>query len=276
MENNEKVRFLEDKARELRRVILTMIHTAKSGHPGGSLSAADLVAALYFNEMNVDPANPKWEKRDRFILSKGHTCPVVYGALAMKGFFDFDTIYTLRKMGSILQGHPDMNKAPGIDMTTGSLGQGLSAGVGMAFGAKLNGSGSRVYVMLGDGEIQEGQIWEAAMLAAKCKLDNLVAIVDFNNLQNDGYCSDIMPMEPVTGKWEAFGWHTLEIDGHNMGQILQSFAQARRIMDKPTCIIARTVKGKGVSFMENICEWHGTPPNDEQYQHAMTEIGKGA
>lgn len=269
----DNIRFLEDKARELRKNIVTMIYEAQSGHPGGSLSIADIVTALYFNEMNIDPNNPRWEGRDRVILSKGHTCPVIYGILAMKGFYDLDVLHTLRKMGSILQGHPCMKKVPGLDMTTGSLGQGLSAGAGMAFGAKADGLGSRVFVLLGDGELQEGQVWEAAMVASKYKLDNLIAVVDANNLQVDGWCSDIMPVEPIDKKWEAFGWEVFRIDGHNMEEILKAFEDMKKVKDKPICIVASTVKGKGVSYMENVCEWHGMAPDEEQYKQAMAELG---
>lgn len=274
MDRNEKIRYLEQKAKELRRTILTMIYEAQSGHPGGSLSAADYVTALYYDELNIDPLNPKMPERDRVILSKGHSCPVLYSVLAMKGYYDFDVIHTLRKLGSILQGHPDMKKVPGIDMTTGSLGQGLSAGVGMALGLKADGLKSRVYVILGDGEIQEGQVWEAAMLAAKYKLDNIVAIVDFNNLQIDGTCEEVMPIEPIDKKWESFGWKVIKTDGHNMEQILDAYAKAREVRDQPVCIIAKTAKGKGVSFMENQCDWHGTAPDRTQYDEAMKELSE--
>lgn len=269
----DKVQYLEEKARELRKNIITMIHEANSGHPGGALSAADIMTVLYFDEMRLKPEEPKWKERDRLVLSKGHTCPVVYAALAMKGFYDFDVIHTLRKMGSILQGHPCMKKVPGLDMTTGSLGQGLSAGAGMAFGAKHDKLDSRVYVILGDGEIQEGQVWEAAMTAAKFKLDNLIAFVDANELQVDGRCSEVMPVEPIDRKWEAFGWEVLKIDGHSIPEILQALDAAKKVKGKPVCIIARTVKGKGVSYMEDACEWHGMAPNKEQYEIAMKELG---
>ena len=267
-----EIEFLNEKARELRCNIISMIHAAKSGHPGGSLSAADIMTVLYWNELRVKPQDPKWPERDRVILSKGHTCPVIYAALAMKGFFDMSVLQTLRKMGSILQGHPDMKKVPGLDMTSGSLGQGLSVGVGMAIGAKADRLDSRVYVILGDGEIQEGQIWEAAMSAAKYKLDNLVAIVDVNNLQVDGFCSDIMSIEPADQKWEAFGWETIRIDGHDIRQILDAFAKAKQVKGRPVCIIAETVKGKGVDYMENVCEWHGMSPNDEECQRALCQL----
>lgn len=274
MADKSRIPYLESKANELRKNIITMIHEAKSGHPGGALSITDVVTALYFDEMRIDPTNPKWPERDRLILSKGHTCPVVYAALAMRGYFEFDHIHTLRKLGSILQGHPDMKRTPGLDMTSGSLGQGLSAGVGMALGAKLDKLPSRVFVILGDGEVQEGQVWEAAMTAAKYKLDNLVAIVDCNNLQVDGFCSDIMPVEPLDKKWAAFGWEVIKIDGHDMEQVVAALARTKKVKGKPTCILAKTVKGKGVSYMENICEWHGIAPDVEQYNCAMHELEK--
>jgi len=269
------VEFLNETAREMRCSIISMIHAAKSGHPGGALSAADIMTALYWNELDVRPQEPGWPERDRVILSKGHTCPVIYAALAMKGFFDISVLQTLRKMGSILQGHPDMKKVPGLDMTSGSLGQGLSIGVGMAIGAKADRLKSRIYVILGDGEIQEGQIWEAAMSAAKYRLDNLVAVVDVNNLQVDGFCSDIMPVEPIDKKWEAFGWEVIKIDGHDMQQILDAFAKARTVSGRPAVILADTVKGKGVDYMENVCEWHGMAPNDEQCQDALCQLKGG-
>jgi len=271
----EKIRFLECKAQEMRCHIISMIHEAKSGHPGGALSATDLVTALYFDEIDVRSAEPKWGERDRVILSKGHTCPVIYAALAMKGFYDLSVLQTLRKMGSILQGHPDMKKVPGLDMTSGSLGQGLSIGVGMAIGAKADKLKSRVYIILGDGEIQEGQVWEAAMSAAKYQLDNLVAIVDVNNLQVDGFCHEIMPVEPLDRKWESFGWEVIKIDGHDMGQILAAFAKSRTVKGKPVAILASTIKGKGVHYMENVCEWHGMAPNDAQCDDALCQL-KGA
>ena len=269
----ERKKYLEEKAKELRRIIVTMIHESGSGHPGGALSVADIVAALYYDELKINPAEPKWKERDRVILSKGHTCPVIYAVLAMKGYYDFEIVHTLRKMGSILQGHPDMKKVPGLDMTSGSLGQGLSAGAGMAFGAKFDGLDSRVFVILGDGEIQEGQVWEAAMTAAKYKLNNLIAIVDANNLQVDGCCSEIMPVMPIDEKFEAFGWKVFNIDGHSMEEILQVFENMKEVKDKPICIVARTVKGKGVSYMENECDWHGLSPDESQYKIAMQELG---
>lgn len=263
---------LEQMARQIRRDIVNMVYEAGSGHPGGALSAVELVTALYFSEMNVDPKNPKWADRDRFILSKGHACPVWYAALARKGFFPVDQLATLRKLGSILQGHPDMNKTPGVDMTSGSLGQGLSVGFGMALGAKVTGRSFRVYVLLGDGELQEGSIWESAMAAAKYKLDNLVAIVDCNGLQVDGLCSDVMDVEPLYDKWRAFKWAVRKIDGHDLDQILEAHAWARKQMG-PTAILAQTVKGKGVSFMENAVHWHGLAPNEEELEKALAEIG---
>jgi transketolase len=268
-----KLQMLQDKARDLRMEAIKMIHTAKSGHPGGSLSIADVVTVLYFDEMRVDPQNPTWEDRDRFILSKGHTCPIWYAVLAEKGFFSKEELATLRKLGSMLQGHPDMKKVPGIDMTTGSLGNGLGIGAGMAKAAKINKKNYRVYVAVGDGEVQEGAIWEAAMSAAHYKLDNLTVIVDHNNLQVDGFVSDIMAIDPIDAKFKAFGFEVLNIDGHDIGQICEAFAKARQIKGKPTCIIAKTIKGKGVSYMENVCAWHGTAPNDEQFAIAMQELG---
>lgn len=274
---NKKVMYLEEKARELRTTILTMIHGAESGHPGGSLSAADYVTVLYYDEMNIDPTHPKMENRDRFILSKGHSCPVLYSVLAQKGYFDYDIIYTLRKFGSILQGHPDMNKVPGIDMTTGSLGQGLSIGVGMGIGLKRSGNNARVFVALGDGEINEGQIWEAAACAAKYKLDNLVAIVDYNGIQNDSFTKEIMPMDDIEAKWRAFGWEVITSDGHCIKELLKTFDYMKRFRhgEKPICIVANTVKGKGVSFMEHVPGWHGVAPNDAELAKALEEINGG-
>ena len=274
MEQN-KVSFLKEKAIELRQTILTMIHEAGSGHPGGSLSAADYVTVLYYDEMKHDPTKPRWEERDRFILSKGHSCPVLYSVLALNKYFDYEIIHTLRKMGSILQGHPDMNKVPGVDITTGSLGQGLSAGVGMAFGFKADKRNNRVFVALGDGEVNEGQVWEAATTAAKYKLDNLIAIVDHNGLQNDGFTKDIMPMEHMDDKWSAFGWKVLHVDGHSIEDLLRVFHEMKQYKGQPICIIAKTVKGKGVSFMENVAAWHGIAPNDEEYEIAMKEVTGG-
>ena len=269
---NTRLSLLEEKAGELRRRLITMIYKAQSGHPGGSLSASDIVCALYFDELRVDPENPRWKDRDRFVLSKGHCCPVHYSALAMRGFFPLEVLDTLREFGSILQGHPDMTKVPGLDMTSGSLGQGLSTGVGMALGLQYDKSDARVYVLVGDGETDEGQIWEAAATASKYRLDNLVAIIDANGLQNDGPCEVVMPKHSHADKWRAFGWHVLEIDGHSIPEILEALSAARDVMGKPVCIIARTVKGKYVSFMENVVGWHGRAPNDEEYRIAMEEL----
>lgn len=273
----ELVEALRAKAAELRKTILTMIHKAKSGHPGGALSMADIVTALYFHEMKVDPKNPKWEDRDRFILSKGHACPVVYAALALKGYFEYDVINTLRCEGSILQGHPDMKKCPGIDISTGSLGQGLSCGVGMAIGGKRDKKDYRVFVAVGDGEAQEGQIWEAAQTASKYGLDNLVVIIDDNGLQCDGCCDEIMPTLDLGQKFQAFGFEIVAIDGHDMPQILSAFdlINSRSNSGKPKCIIAKTHKGKGVSFMEDVAEWHGMAPNDEQFATAISDVERG-
>lgn len=270
--DEETIARLESKALDIRRDILRMIHAAQSGHPGGSLSATDIVTALYFHFMRVDPADQDWPDRDRFILSKGHACPVWYSALAEKGFFEREELLTLRQMNGRLQGHPDRLKTPGVDMTTGSLGQGLSAGVGMALGLRLQGRPARVYVMLGDGELNEGQVWEAVLVAAKYKLDNLLAFVDYNNLQLDGTCDEVMPIEPLVDKWQAFNWAVLETDGNHMRQVVETIQRALAIKGQPTVIIARTVKGKGVSYMENDCDWHGRPPDDEQFAQAMAEL----
>ena len=264
---------LEEMAKQVRRDIIDMIYTAKAGHPGGSLSATDILTALYFRMMRIDPKNPKWEDRDRFILSKGHACPVWYGTLANRGFFDRAHLKTLRKLNSILQGHADMKKTPGVDMTVGSLGQGFSAGVGMALAARYLKKDYHVWVMIGDGEMQEGAIWEAAMSGAKWKLDNLTAVLDKNGLQNDTFIEKVMPIEPVADKWRAFGWRVIEIDGHNMAQIVDTLELALTIKGVPTIVIAKTVKGKGVSFMENSPDWHGKAPNEEQYRQAMKELG---
>jgi len=266
------VEELEQMAATIRCDIIEMICTAAAGHPGGSLSATDVVTALYFRMMRVDPQKPDWPDRDRFILSKGHACPVWYAALAERGYFDKSHLGTLRRLNSILQGHPDMNKTPGIDMTAGSLGHGLSVGLGMALSAKLQQKGFHVWIVIGDGESQEGSIWEAAMSAPKWKLDNLTVIMDRNNLQNDFYVDDIMPIEPITDKWRAFGWNVLDIDGHDMAAVVQALETAKAHKNQPTIIIARTIKGKGVSYMENICEWHGKAPSKEQAEIALNEI----
>jgi len=263
---------LEKMAAVIRCDIISMICTAGAGHPGGALSAADIVTALYFRVMRINPQNPTWSDRDRFILSKGHACPVWYAALAEKGYFDKSHLKTLRRINSLLQGHPDMNKTPGIDMTTGSLGHGLSAGLGMALSGKLRKKDYHVYVIIGDGESQEGSIWEAAMAGAKWKLDNLTAVLDRNHLQNDDCVDDLMPIEPIADKWCAFGWNVVEIDGHNMEAIVEALEAAKLHKGSPTIIIAHTIKGKGVSFMENVCEWHGKAPCQEEADNAIDEI----
>lgn len=276
MERNEKITYLKDKAKIIRETLLTMVYKAQSGHPGGSLSSADMVAALYFDEMNIDAKKPNWEDRDRFVLSKGHVCPVVYSTLALKGYYDYEDIYTLREYTSHLQGHPDMKKTPGIDMSTGSLGQGLSPAVGMAIAGKRDNKDYRVFVLLGDGEIQEGQIWEATQSAHKYKLDNLIIIVDFNNLQIDGTCDEVMPNLDIAKKFNAFGCETYEIDGDNMEQILDTLETIREAKNgMPKCIVMKTLKGRGVSFMEDVGDWHGIAPNDEQYEQAIKEIKEG-
>ena len=263
---------LQITACKVRMGILTGTHSAKAGHPGGSLSAADLFTYLYFQELNVDPANPKWEDRDRFVLSKGHTAPGLYAALAHRGFFPVEDLTTLRHIDSYLQGHPNMNSVPGVDMSTGSLGQGISCAVGMAMGLKHQGKSARVYTLLGDGEIQEGQVWEACMAASHYKLDNLVAIVDNNGLQIDGDVAKVMSPYPIADKLEAFGFHTIAIDGHDFDQMEQAFVEAKTVKGQPTAIVMKTVKGKGVSFMENNAGWHGKAPNDAEYAQAMDEM----
>ncbi|MBR3762412.1 MAG: transketolase [Lachnospiraceae bacterium] len=265
---------LQKIAVEIRKNILVGVHAAKAGHPGGSLSAADLFTYLYFEEMKVDPKNPKWEDRDRFVLSKGHTVPGLYAALALKGFFPVEDIPTLRKFGSYLQGHPCLQYTPGIDMSTGSLGQGISAAVGMAMSAKLDGKEYRTYTLLGDGETQEGQVWEAAMFAGYRKLDNLCVIVDNNNLQIDGAIDTVCSPYPIDKKFEAFNFHVINIDGNDFDQIDAAFKEAKATKGMPTAIICKTVKGKGVSFMENQAGWHGVAPNDEQFAQAMEELEK--
>ncbi len=265
---------LEKMANEIRKDIVTAVHSAKSGHPGGSLSSADIFTYLYFEEMNVDPANPKWEDRDRFVLSKGHVAPGLYSTLAEKGYFPKEDLKTLRHTGSYLQGHPDMKHIPGIDMSSGSLGQGVSAAVGMAAAGKYDKKDYRVYTLTGDGEIQEGQVWEAAMSAGHRKLDNLVVIVDNNNLQIDGSVEDVCSPYPIDKKFEAFNFHVINIDGNDFDQIRAAFKEARETKGMPTAIIAKTVKGKGVSFMENAAGWHGKAPNDEEYEIAMADLEK--
>ena len=261
-------------ANEIRKGIVTALHSAKAGHPGGSLSATEIFTYLYFEEMNVDPKDPKKADRDRFVLSKGHTAPGLYSTLAQKGFFPKEDLVTLRHTGSYLQGHPDMKHIPGVDMSSGSLGQGISAAVGMAIAGKLDNADYRVYTLLGDGEIQEGQVWEASMLAAHRKLDNLVVIVDNNNLQIDGAITEVNSPYPIDKKFEAFNFHVINIDGNDFDQIDAAFKEAKTVKGQPTAIIAKTVKGKGVSFMENQVGWHGKAPNDEEYKIAMEELEK--
>lgn len=261
-------------ANEIRKGVVSAIHSAQSGHPGGSLSAADIYTYLYFEEMNIDPENPRKADRDRFVLSKGHTSPGYYSTLANRGFFPVEDLRTFRKVGSYLQGHPDMKHIPGVDMSSGSLGQGISAAVGMAIVAKIKGDDYRVYTLLGDGELQEGQVWESAMLAAHRNLDNLVVIVDNNNLQIDGAISDVNSPYPIDKKFEAFNFHVINIDGHDFRQIAAAFKEARETKGQPTAIIAKTVKGKGVSFMENQASWHGEAPDDKQYATAMVDLEK--
>ena len=265
---------LQKVANEVRKGIITSVHAAKAGHPGGSLSAADIFTYLYFEEMNVDPKDPKKAGRDRFVLSKGHTAPGLYSALAQKGYFPVEDLETLRHLGSYLQGHPDMKHIPGVDMSSGSLGQGISAAVGMAIAGKMDNADYRVYTLLGDGEIQEGQVWEASMMAGFRKLDNLVVIVDNNNLQIDGAIDEVCSPYPIDKKFEAFNFHVINIDGNDFDQIDAAFKEAKATKGMPTAIIAHTVKGKGVSFMENQVGWHGTAPNDEQYAVAMEELEK--
>ena len=259
------------KAKEIRRLIIQMLAKAGSGHPGGSLSAADLITALYYNVLNFKSNDPQWPDRDRFHMSKGHCCPLWYAVLAKTGYFAQEKLFTLRQLGSILQGHPD-RKTPGVESASGSLGQGLSIALGMSLALKIDKKDSRVYCLLGDGEVQEGSIWEAAMAAGHFGCDNICAILDSNGCQIDGKCEDIMGLEPLAAKWQAFGWHTIEINGHDMQQILAAYAQAKTIKNKPTIIIARTVKGKGVSFMEGVVAFHGKAPTQEEAQRALKEL----
>lgn len=266
------VNELKQKAMEVRKGILEEVYNAQSGHPGGSLSIADVMTVLYFNELNVDEKNPRWEDRDRLVLSKGHCSPALYSCLANRGFFDKKGLQTFRKIDSKLQGHPDMKKVPGVDMTSGSLGQGLSVANGMAISAKMDKKNYRVYCILGDGEIEEGQVWEAAMTSNKYKLDNLCVIVDNNNLQIDGRISDVMSSYPIDEKFKSFGFQIINIDGNDIDEILKAFEVAKNIKDKPVCIIAKTIKGKGVSFMENKAEWHGKAPNEDEYNQAIKEL----
>jgi len=270
----ELIGRLKKIAKRIRIEIIKMIYEAQSGHPGGSLSIADIIAVLYFYVMKIDPHNPYWSNRDRFILSKGHACPAWYASLALRGFISMKDLSSLRSLGSPLQGHPDMRKTKGVDMTTGSLGNGLSAGIGMAVAAKLDKKDYRVHVLLGDGELDEGILWEGTAFAYKYKLDNLLAIVDYNKLQLDGSTEEVMPLEPLINKWQAFNWYTLEIDGHSITEILSAIEKSHRIKDKPTVIIAHTIKGKGVSFMEDKVDWHGKVPNEAQFKQALNELSE--
>ncbi|AHF08238.1 transketolase [Desulfitobacterium metallireducens] len=263
-------------ANQLRQDIITELLPAKSGHPGGSLSAADIVATLYFHEMRIKPEDPSWVDRDRFVLSKGHAAPVLYAALAEKGFFSKEELLGLRQTGRMLQGHPDMKKTPGVDMSTGSLGQGLSAANGMALAGKLDKKDYRVYVVMGDGEMAEGQIWEAAMAAAHYKLDNITGILDYNGLQIDGTTDQVMSTSPLLDKWQAFGWHVIEVDGHDIEQLFTAFEEAKATKGKPTLLLAKTIKGKGISFMENQVGWHGNAPSAEQAEQALAELREEA
>ncbi|MGN1269616.1 MAG: transketolase [Clostridia bacterium] len=267
-----KVEALANIANDIRIGIIEQVYNANSGHPGGSLSCADILSVLYFNQMNIDPKNPNANGRDRFVLSKGHCSPALYATLARKGYFNKELLKSFRKIESNLQGHPDMKKVPGVDMTTGSLGQGLSAAVGMAISSKLNHDGYRVYCLLGDGEIQEGQVWEAAMSASKNKLDNLCAIVDYNHLQIDGSIEDVAGLTEIREKFEAFGFNVIEVDGHNIQELINAFNAAKHKKGVPSVIIAHTIKGKGVSFMEEKAEWHGKAPNEEEYEQAINEL----
>ncbi len=268
------IKELKKYAAKIRKHIIDEVYSAASGHPGGSLSCADILTALYFSVMNVNPKQPHWEDRDRFVLSKGHCSPALYAALAEKGFFPAEDLLSFRKIDSYLEGHPSMRYVPGVDMSTGSLGQGISAAVGMALAGKLDEKNYRVYTVLGDGELQEGQVWEASMAAAHYKLDNLTAFLDHNGLQIDGKITDVMSPEPVAGKFEAFGWNVIKVDGHDIEKIIEAINQAMSLKDKPTIIIAETIKGKGVSFMENQAGWHGTAPNKEQRDRAIEELDK--
>ncbi len=271
MEQTKKLE-LQKKATEIRLGVLKGVHAAASGHPGGSLSIADMMAYLYFEEMNIDPKNPKWEDRDRFVLSKGHCAPALYATLALKGYFDEAELGNLRQADSFLQGHPDMKGTPGVDMTTGSLGLGISAACGMALSGKLSNKDYRVYTIVGDGESEEGQVWEACMFASHYKLDNLCVIIDWNGLQIDGPVAEVMNPTPYDTKLEAFGFHVISIDGHDIEAFAAALAEAKTVKGKPTAIIAKTVKGKGVSFMENQVGWHGSAPKDDQYEQAVAEL----
>jgi transketolase len=273
MKKTQNVEELKAIARTTRRQIIEMITAAKSGHPGGSLSAVEMMVTLFFDVMRHDPANPSWADRDRIILSKGHACPVLYSVMAQAGYTPVDELRNLRKLGSIYQGHPDVRFIPSLDASTGSLGQGLSVGIGMALAARLDGSPSRTYVIFGDGEVQEGQVWEAAMFAPVHKMDNIVCIVDYNKIQLDGFTKDILDIDPIVDKWRAFGWHVIDLDGHSIPALQSAFAEASNTKGKPTCIIANTVKGKGVSFMENNPKFHGVAPTQQEMELALQEIG---
>lgn len=264
---------LNEIANVIRKDIVSMICKSKSGHPGGSLSAVEILTALYFDQMNIDPTNPKMEDRDRFVLSKGHAAPALYATLSERGYFDKEELNHLRQIGSMLQGHPDMKKIPGVEMSTGSLGQGFSVACGMAMVAKLDNAPWNVYALLGDGEVQEGIIWEAAMSAAHYKLDNMIAFLDYNGLQIDGDVESVMNINPIEDKFKTFGWNVITIDGHDFDQIFAALDMAKDTVDKPTMIIAKTIKGKGVSFMENQASWHGSAPSEEQFQQALSELG---
>lgn len=266
-----KIPFLKDKANQMRKLIIEMLAEAASGHPGGSLSATEIISCLYFEVLNHDSKKPEWSERDRFHLSKGHCCPALYAALALSGYFSKQELNNLRKIGSILQGHPD-RRTPGIEVASGSLGQGLSVSLGMALAARLDKKTWRSYCLMGDGEIQEGNVWEAAMAAAHFKLDNLCAIIDYNSFQIDGRTEDVMGLEPLVNKWESFGWHVIESDGHNIEELLQAFKKAKAVKLKPTVIIAQTVKGKGVSFMEHVVDFHGRAPNQKERDIALKEL----
>jgi transketolase len=272
MQKTSNVAELAAIAKRMRRTAIEMITEAKSGHPGGSLSIAEIVVTMFFDVLRHDPANPKWKDRDRFILSKGHCCPMLYAVMAECGYCPKETLHTLRKLGSIYQGHPDVRFMPALEASTGSLGLGLSLGLGMALAARLDGSPARTYVVLGDGEIQEGQIWEAAMFGSFHKVDNVAAIVDCNGIQLDGFVKDILDLEPLADKWRSFGWHVIEVDGHNVASLQKSFAEAAATRGKPTCILANTTKGKGVSFMEDNPKFHGAAPSAAEFEKAMLEL----
>ena len=266
-----QIRELQEKAKQIRRLIVQMLAEAGSGHPGGSLSSADLITALFFSVLRHNPKEPSWPQRDRFHMSKGHCCPLWYAVLAESGYFPLERLSTLRKMGSMLQGHPD-RRTPGVEVASGSLGQGLSVALGMSLAARIDKLDYRVYVLLGDGESQEGNVWEAAMAASHYACDNLCAIIDYNGFQIDGRTCDVMNLEPLAQKWQAFGWHTIEIDGHDMQQIVAAYQEAQGVKGKPSVIIARTIKGKGVSFMENVVDFHGRAPTKEEAQKALQEL----